>query len=89
MVKKIAKQRLIFLVKQLISWLCYPMLNSMKREILEILAVVLPLNEEVYGSHWSDTMAFLLTTFESFAKSRSIKLDHNKSVKKLILNFDS
>ncbi|KAF2835732.1 hypothetical protein M501DRAFT_941447 [Patellaria atrata CBS 101060] len=60
----IAKQRIIFLIKNLALRLKEQSVpDPMKAEICRAFAVLLPLVRDVYGSHWTDLFDFLTQTW--------------------------
>ncbi|KAI2831340.1 hypothetical protein CBS147321_2674 [Aspergillus niger] len=61
----IPTQRLVFLIKHLIQCLQSEGASlSIKAEIFQVLAVMLPNLQEIYGSHWEDCMDILSTTWQ-------------------------
>ncbi|GKZ19947.1 hypothetical protein AbraCBS73388_005061 [Aspergillus brasiliensis] len=61
----IPTQRLVFLIKHLIQCLQSEDASlSIKAEIFQVLAVMLPNLQEIYGSHWEDCMDILATTWQ-------------------------
>ncbi|KAK3066726.1 hypothetical protein LTR53_016805, partial [Teratosphaeriaceae sp. CCFEE 6253] len=58
-VASIAKQRLIFLVKHLISALPASSATQVTAEICKALALLLPSMQDMYGEHWSQVLTYL------------------------------
>lgn len=64
MAASIPTQRLVFLVKHLISCLQSEIKSySLKAEIIQTLNFVLPNLGEIYGSHWEDIIEILSNTW--------------------------
>ena len=80
MVETVAKQRLVFLVKQLVLWLDDPISKSTKREIMEVLVIILPLIESFYGSHWKDVMTFMFSIIKSHPVVPCIELTYERYI---------
>lgn len=76
----ISKQRLVFLVKQLVSWTEKSMSGHLQREVFELLVIILPLIEDVYGSYWLGIMNFLL----GFMKGYDCDLRREKNNKRYV-----
>lgn len=58
----IAKQRLIFFVKHVIPWLQLqetPVSLPIQSETCQVLSAVLSYMNDIYGSHWTDILAYL------------------------------
>ena len=53
----VAKPRLIFLLKHLISWLGPEAALAIKAEVCKACALILPSIRDMYGQHWSDVVA--------------------------------
>lgn len=63
-VVSIPTQRLVFLVKHLIQCLQSEMESlGLKAEIVKTLTLVLPCLNEIYGSHWEESMDILSATW--------------------------
>ncbi|PWY66441.1 hypothetical protein BO70DRAFT_345831 [Aspergillus heteromorphus CBS 117.55] len=60
----IPTQRLVFLINHLIQCLQSSMPLSLKTEILQTLAVMLPNIVEIYGSHWEKCIDIISTTWQ-------------------------
>lgn len=64
MASSIPTQRLVFLVKHLISCLQSEIKShGLRAEIMRTLTFVLPCLNEIYGSHWEDSMEILSSTW--------------------------
>lgn len=64
MASSIPTQRLVFLVKHLVSCLQSEIKSQgLKAEIMRTLTFVLPCLNEIYGSHWEDSMEILSSTW--------------------------
>lgn len=81
MAEAISKQRLVFLVKQLVSWIKKPISTHLQREIFELLVIVLPLIEDVYGSYWLDIMNFLFSLMKGYDCDLRREKNNKKYVK--------
>lgn len=70
MAASIPTQRLVFLVKHLISCLQSEIRSSgLKAEIIQTLNFVLPCLSEIYGSHWEDVIEILSNTWRETSGS--------------------
>ncbi|KAL9088242.1 MAG: hypothetical protein Q9159_003226 [Coniocarpon cinnabarinum] len=57
--EQVAKQRLIFFVKHVVSWLISHAPDSLKSELCTCLTFVLPCMSDVYGEDWEKVLDFL------------------------------
>ncbi|OAL43985.1 RING zinc finger protein-like protein [Pyrenochaeta sp. DS3sAY3a] len=74
--ESIAKQRLIFFVKHVTSWLQdTSVLRSLKAELCRALLVLLPIISDMYGEHWGDILHYFATSW-----SATQQLEENQSV---------
>lgn len=64
-VSVIAKNRLVFLVKQLVSWLETGASFAVKAEICKALFKLLPGMADMYGEHWAQIMEVLISFWKS------------------------
>lgn len=64
-VATIAKQRLIFLVKRLVPALNTGVTLAITAELCKALALLLPGIEDIYGEHWAQVMAYLISFWTS------------------------
>lgn len=60
-VNVIAKQRLIFLVKHVISWLEPENTMAVRAEVAKALAHLLPAMQDIYGEHWAQLLSALVS----------------------------
>ncbi|KAF2753817.1 hypothetical protein EJ05DRAFT_514744 [Pseudovirgaria hyperparasitica] len=57
---RIAKQRVIFLIKHILPWLQDDKLPVLlQSEICRALSALLPAMKDMYGSHWTETLAYI------------------------------
>lgn len=64
-VSAVAKNRLIFLVKHVVSWLETEARLPIKAEICKALVKLLPGMVDMYGEHWSQIVELLITFWKS------------------------
>lgn len=70
MAASIPTQRLVFLVKHLVSCLQSDIRSyGLKAEIIQTLGLVLPCLGEIYGSHWEDIIEILCVTWREIGGS--------------------
>ncbi|QIW98491.1 hypothetical protein AMS68_004009 [Peltaster fructicola] len=64
---RVAKQRLIFLVKHLIQELQQTESRIVGEEVLQALGHLLPAMLDIYGEHWAETLKNIVQTWSSIA----------------------
>ena len=72
LVTGIAKQRLIFLVKRLLSWLGSNASAAVKSEIFKALAGVFSGINDMYGEHWEQALSFTIEAWASVTHTADI-----------------
>ena len=66
--ERIAKQRVVFFVKHLVSWLHEPqgLDQATSSEVLKAIFHCLPAMKDMYGNHWSQVLQFLDSLWYEF-----------------------
>jgi hypothetical protein len=65
-------QRVVFLVKNILSTFegsTLEISSSHKAEAMKLLQVVLPLMQDMYGSHWTSTLDMVISTWSKLVES--------------------
>lgn len=79
MTGSIAKQRLVFLMKHLVSWLQDDNADDLaKAEICKLLQVVLPTIRDLYGSHWSQILEMLVRLWSSRPSTPDVDMEDSR-----------
>ena len=69
----IAKQRVIFFIKHVVPWLQDDTVDlSTQAEICQSMSILLPLMDDIYGSHWAEILQYLTSTW---AKTQQLSGD--------------
>ena len=84
LIDRVAKQRIIFLVKRLVSWFGMSASDRVKSEILRVLAKLLPAIEDMYGEHWEQTLSSIIDSWATCAKQMESRVIDEDAV--LLMN---
>lgn len=83
-ISAIAKQRLIFFVKHIVSWLSLDVTNiSIQVEVCKSLTKILPAIFDVYGDHWAEIVRYIVSIWlqpnvvdDSYSRNSNLPLWH-------------